>query len=640
MKTYLTKKKTRNLFLLFSFLLAGVTACQKNEEASIIPPNDLIPISISSHSRIQARVVGSEFEANDGIGLFVLDQPNSLKDERYVDNKLFIYDGYEWNSDSLIYYPSSTDTCDFVAYFPFKENMLGEGTSKAILNVSEDQSLPANYILSDFLMDEKNNVIPSFDPVGFQFKHKLVKIAIEISPGEAYNSADDLLVTNPTVKLKGVATQTEYDLLSKEFSDPTDLKDVTLAGEFIVKNGLLVGKHAIVVPQTIKRNHLLIELKIKDNTYTFSFGNDRKLEGSTEETYKITIPKAVDPSIPGKITASISDWENKTEVELIENKGEGEDDGDNPNPIEPSTGYGFSLPDFSDSSVYDVMNGNIKVAEICREYLKNEDIDNQAIVIYPVREGVTDLTKGYVAQILDGHAGNPLSGSVHGGSVSWDNSSNTLTYQDGSLKAGSQFCIDEEGNITLNTIVDSSTLSLTPNIILDERDNNTYPVVKIATQYWMADNLKAIVLTNGTALTDATTGTKWKETQTATNIVNMLYSKDGTGVSILYNYASIISPDMPPVGWRIPEIQKDWIKLKNYLNESYSTLMDTSCEGGTNLTGFSAKNYGNRNKDGNYISLGYACFGIKEKYYYTISSDKMTSNTGGAYGNNIRCIKE
>ena len=69
------------------------------------------------------------------------------------------------------------------------------------------------------------------------------------------------------------------------------------------------------------------------------------------------------------------------------------------------------------------MYQNVKVAEVCREYIRiaSSSIDKQMIVIYPVTtEGKTDLTKGFT--IPDG------------GAIVWDIATNTCTYTPGTKR--------------------------------------------------------------------------------------------------------------------------------------------------------------------------------------------------------------
>ena len=140
-----------------------------------------------------------------------------------------------------------------------------------------------------------------------------------------------------------------------------------------------------------------MEVNAGGKSYSFTFGEKHIIAPSTIETYTLTIKRAAPQ---GTIETEIAEWENNSSIngDLNENENKGNDD-----PTPSADAFRIPLPDFSNSSVYKAMNNNIQIAEICREYLKADGIDNQAIVVYPVKNGITDLSKGYVAQILDGN---------------------------------------------------------------------------------------------------------------------------------------------------------------------------------------------------------------------------------------------
>ena len=76
-----------------------------------------------------------------------------------------------------------------------------------------------------------------------------------------------------------------------------------------------------------------------------------------------------------------------------------------PEPIYPIEGtYKFNIPsvsDFDATKIYKVMDGNLKVAEICLEYLKNDNIASRAVVVYTGEGGAADYTRGFVAYLVD-----------------------------------------------------------------------------------------------------------------------------------------------------------------------------------------------------------------------------------------------
>lgn len=151
------------------------------------------------------------------------------------------------------------------------------------------------------------------------------------------------------------------------------------------------------------------------------------------------------------------------------------------------------------SNVYRAMCNRKPVAEVCKEYISA--IDRQAIVIYPTdQNGVADLTQGFVAQVIgDLNTGKPDAAKIHGGSVAFSLNGETTAcnYTAGTFAAWTLIYVSktrdiggaEEATFTAYTITDNNP--------------NRYGVVKIGTQYWMRENLKASYYIDDTEIPDS-----------------------------------------------------------------------------------------------------------------------------------------
>ncbi|MEG1838126.1 MAG: fimbrillin family protein, partial [Bacteroidaceae bacterium] len=481
----MTQKRRNSLKAVMStLLLTSLVACQQDNSIEELSSKELIPIQLSSgESIIQSRMSGTAFEEADEIGIYVLKQPATLVDSRHVDNMRFTLNKEkEWVPDSPIFYPAGNSISDFIAYYPYKISSVKAEESTLLCEVNSDQSIPTNYAKSDFLVAKHLSISPQKEPITLQFKHQLTEIHIVLLPGNAYDSAEALLAANPIISIKGVNTTATYDLTNGSFSNLTNSKDIIPGGRFVVKDGKVEGKHAIMIPQKIAGNHVWIELSLGGKNYLYTFGENHPLLPATKETYTLTIKKSF---TSGNISAAISNWENETNVagDLIE-------DGET-TPLPPAeTGdYTITIPDFTTSSVYKVMKDKEQVAEVCREYLYSEGaINNQAVVIYPFIAGEADLTKGYVAQILNANAGIPVSSSTHGGSVSWNKSTNELTYVPGSTTAASSIAMNGIYEFTPAAPNTGIATTLIADIITHPVSNNVYPIVKVGLQYWIGTN--------------------------------------------------------------------------------------------------------------------------------------------------------
>ncbi len=151
------------------------------------------------------------------------------------------------------------------------------------------------------------------------------------------------------------------------------------------------------------------------------------------------------------------------------------------------------------------------MAEICKEYLVTPDFSSQAIVVYPMKEdGTADLSRGLVAQLLG------KTGKVHGGNVVWDTENHSLNYTPGTLPARNNIYVMANGEVSLSVAMGDDVLQVLAleDVARDVRGGmiHNYPLVKIGTQYWMRDNLKASFYIDGNeipkldAVTDGAVG--------------------------------------------------------------------------------------------------------------------------------------
>jgi uncharacterized protein (TIGR02145 family) len=235
---------------------------------------------------------------------------------------------------------------------------------------------------------------------------------------------------------------------------------------------------------------------------------------------------------------------------------------------------------FNDCWVQRVMYNGVKVAEVCKEYIK--EFDDQRIVVYPCDEnGYAILTKGVSAS--------------DGGSVVWDEENNTVTYTAGNSTALSMvYMVDGEIVLTAPDMADPTIVEA--DLLVDKRGNEeqVYQIVKIGTQYWLAENLRTSKWVDGTDIPI------YKSTQTAEWNANTtgachVYADDNDYISIfgmLYNGYCIANADnLAPEGWEVPS-QTQWAALRSYggpVANNFKSDTDYSWnmgKEGTNVTGF------------------------------------------------------
>ncbi len=188
---------------------------------------------------------------------------------------------------------------------------------------------------------------------------------------------------------------------------------------------------------------------------------------------------------------------------------------------------------------------------------------------------------------------------------------------------------------------------------------NTYKIVKINDQEWMAENLNAVFFRNGDPIPEASTESEWQKagkdgTPAWCNYGNS--PDNGSRYGRLYNwYAVHDSRGIAPAGFHVAS-DEEWRRTTDFLGgeDAAGTKMKSgsgwSSDGnGTNESGFSGLPGGCRDLDGKFSSLGkigfwwsstqkddnlawYRC--IDESPYYVYRTNYHKEN-----GLSVRCIR-
>lgn len=155
-------------------------------------------------------------------------------------------------------------------------------------------------------------------------------------------------------------------------------------------------------------------------------------------------------------------------------------------------------------------------------------------------------------------------------------------------------------------------------------DGNTYNIVKIGTQIWMAENLKTTKYNDGTSINFTSSGYEWLS-QTSGAYCWMQddsYYKNIYGA--YYNWYAVNTGKLAPKGWHVPT-ETEWLTLINYLGgtsvaggkmkQTGTSLWYYPNTGATNEIGFTALPAGYRSsKNGSNPSVGeYALFWCSTK---------------------------
>ena len=190
-------------------------------------------------------------------------------------------------------------------------------------------------------------------------------------------------------------------------------------------------------------------------------------------------------------------------------------------------------------------------------------------------------------------------------------------------------------------------------------DNNSYTIVQVNDQWWMAENLKATKYSNGDDIPEVSGQSNWMGLLTG---AYCYFGNDPDNAPVygcLYNwYAAIDNRNACPSNWHVPS-DAEWIVLTSFLGgeavaggkmkETDSVHWFSPNTGATNESGFNVIAGGNRSY-GNFDAMGYGgsfwtttgidpvfAWGRDIFYYNTVANRHGTDKKSGL---SLRCVKD
>ena len=616
-------------------ILVLFAACVNQIESETDIKEGNIPINFSIKIKETAtKVSENAFEAGDEVGVYGILTGNQINDERYIDNLLLkCTTGNNLIPEKPVFYPEGDATLDFIAYHPYQPNAISPNSSTIPISIHSDQSNSSNRSSSDFMTAVTEKVSNSNSSVSLEFHHRLTKLKISLLPGEN-EDIDEMLAANPRIIASNFYTQANYDFTTEEFSQFDHIADIISAGEWKKTEGKLSGKEFIFIPQDID-NTQSFQMEWNGRIYTCPMPPIDRLESNKQYELEINAEETESLELEG-VVATIKDWEDGIPLENVENE-------------YTNQALHLSVLSFEPSNIYRIYMKGREVAEICKEYLTG-DLNSTAITAYPIRNGIPDLTRGTVLQLLE------TTENINGGTINWNLEENTFTYEEGSLPIIRQIYFDETGTLQIKSSTPPASINVVAYTLRDMRDVTeiiNYPIVKVGTQYWMRENLRATSYANGTYI----------EPQEKLDGTAGYFN---TGDIYFYNGEALEAGEISPEGWQLPTA-KDWQTLNKYVNKDASLLKggewrilssDPNSEIGnpvSNLTMFSILPLGQWSHSGGHVNLNQAA-GFwtwdyetnsiaKETIFFSGQSDEMQIASTQASGQNfskalsVRCLK-
>lgn len=282
-------KKFKILYIAATALLFA--ACANEEDG--IGNNGPVAATVQADivKNVTRTTTDNTWSSNDAIGVNVTSYGYTIGDNvKYTTTG----DG-NFTSDNPIYFADARETVNFNAYYPYQENVDGNGivNNWNMAEVKEGKPCPADFLFATGATATKSSPQVQFTGDN-QFKHCMSMIRLTFKAGDGINANDANLKNN--LKLKGIYKTGSINTLTGEVTvfgnrgiyesdvDNKSLKDdVTCTCEFIV------------FPQSLDNNKMDIELEVAANgtinTYTTSLksSTNNEFKGGNLYTYTIRI---------------------------------------------------------------------------------------------------------------------------------------------------------------------------------------------------------------------------------------------------------------------------------------------------------------------------------------------------------------
>jgi hypothetical protein len=297
-------------------------SCQKNDSPASLPDDELVAVQFSSNigglaikaAGIKPLAVGSTWDSNDAIGVFMVDNGantvrNAETNKKYVTatgNSNFA--PADPTATNTVYYPVNGDKVDFIAYYPYTSSITTLGDYS--VNVAT-QTTPANI---DLLYAKATNSGSGYDKdntsaVALTFGHQLSKLTLNVTAaGSTQIAPADL--TTMTVKIGGLNTQASFNLATGTLGTASAVADITpytaTAGQ---------KYEAILLPGNFSGVSVTFTITDGSNpgNYVWNIPNGA-FEAGKDYRYSVSFTGT---SGDVSVTGTIVDWETPPAITLI-----------------------------------------------------------------------------------------------------------------------------------------------------------------------------------------------------------------------------------------------------------------------------------------------------------------------------------
>lgn len=291
--------KISNLLYMGALSTLALMSCTNNDDNSEWYGSEGIVFTTA----IQSRVSGNTWNANDEVGIYMMNAGSGIEaataqNKKYIAQTNGTLTAAPGNG---IYLPESGNV-DFIAYYPYTTSVSG---NKLAVNVS-DQSNPAAIDLI-YSNGTKGVAATTATPISLGFTHQLTKVTLNVTKDETIETLNGL-----GVNIKGISTEGEFNLADGTLTATagTNNKDVAM---YIDAQGTTATATAIILPTAASTDQTSLNLTFNLNgqSFTHTISDANIFEKGTNVSFKAKLSINNGKPVVTVGNATISNWTEK-----------------------------------------------------------------------------------------------------------------------------------------------------------------------------------------------------------------------------------------------------------------------------------------------------------------------------------------
>ena len=291
--------KISNLLYMGALSTLTLMSCTNNDDNSEWYGSEGIVFTTA----IQSRVSGNTWNANDEVGIYMMNAGSGIEaataqNKKYIAQTNGTLTAAPGNG---IYLPESGNV-DFIAYYPYTTSVSG---NKLAVNVS-DQSNPAAIDLI-YSNGTKGVAATTATTISLGFTHQLTKVTLNVTKDETIETLNGL-----GVNIKGISTEGEFNLANGTLTATagTNNKDVAM---YIDAQGTTATATAIILPTAASTDQTSLNLTFNLNgqSFTHTISDASIFEKGTNVSFNAKLSINNGKPVVTVGNATISNWTEK-----------------------------------------------------------------------------------------------------------------------------------------------------------------------------------------------------------------------------------------------------------------------------------------------------------------------------------------